>query len=83
MGDKQSLLFASSLAALDKQGKINVLCEYGKLGILASHLFWGLWGIVQAEQSSIEWGYIEYATTRLDQYYALKSLYTGLEFSDM
>lgn len=39
---------------------------------LASHFFWGLWGIINAETSQIPFGYWEYATSRLNHYYELK-----------
>ncbi|XP_063293929.1 choline kinase alpha [Pelobates fuscus] len=39
---------------------------------LASHFFWGLWSIVQAKISSIEFGYMEYATARFDAYFQQK-----------
>ncbi|XP_036783040.2 choline kinase alpha isoform X3 [Manis pentadactyla] len=39
---------------------------------LASHFFWGLWSIVQAKISSIEFGYMDYAQARFDAYFAQK-----------
>ncbi|KAM3919544.1 choline kinase alpha-like isoform 1-T1 [Leptodactylus fuscus] len=39
---------------------------------LASHFFWGLWSIVQAKISSIEFGYMEYALARFDAYFLHK-----------
>ncbi|XP_047373422.1 choline kinase alpha isoform X6 [Sciurus carolinensis] len=39
---------------------------------LASHFFWGLWSIVQAKISSIEFGYMEYAHARFDAYFDQK-----------
>lgn len=39
---------------------------------LASHLFWGLWSIIQAKISSIEFGYMDYATARFDAYFLQK-----------
>ncbi|XP_004627188.1 choline kinase alpha isoform X2 [Octodon degus] len=39
---------------------------------LASHFFWGLWSIVQAKISSIEFGYMEYAQARFDAYFGQK-----------
>ncbi|XP_053305662.1 choline kinase alpha [Spea bombifrons] len=39
---------------------------------LASHFFWGLWSIVQAKISSIEFGYMEYASARFDAYFQQK-----------
>ncbi|GLV36965.1 uncharacterized protein CBL_02202 [Carabus blaptoides fortunei] len=39
---------------------------------LASHLFWGLWSIVNAGSSQITFGYWEYASSRLGAYRRLK-----------
>ncbi|XP_034500776.1 choline kinase alpha isoform X9 [Ailuropoda melanoleuca] len=39
---------------------------------LASHFFWGLWSVVQAKISSIEFGYMDYAQARFDAYFDQK-----------
>lgn len=39
---------------------------------LASHFFWCLWSIVNAETSKIPFGYWEYGVTRLEAYFKLK-----------
>ncbi|XP_077296720.1 choline/ethanolamine kinase isoform X2 [Arctopsyche grandis] len=39
---------------------------------LASHMFWSLWGIVNAPDSQIPFGYWEYALSRIEWYYRLK-----------
>lgn len=43
-----------------------------KIFSLASHLFWGLWSIVNAKLSEIPFGYWDYAVTRLKNYQYLK-----------
>ncbi|XP_071549990.1 choline/ethanolamine kinase isoform X2 [Panulirus ornatus] len=40
---------------------------------LASHLFWGLWSIVQGQVSTIPFGYLDYAVTRMDHYFEDKA----------
>ncbi|XP_006008231.1 choline/ethanolamine kinase [Latimeria chalumnae] len=42
---------------------------------LASHFLWGLWSIIQAKLSIIEFGYMDYAQTRFDAYFAQKKLF--------
>jgi len=42
--------------------------------ILASHFLWGLWGIVQAEVSELEFGYLEYSLSRFQAYFEHKIL---------
>uniref|UniRef100_A0A672I2J8 Ethanolamine kinase n=1 Tax=Salarias fasciatus TaxID=181472 RepID=A0A672I2J8_SALFA len=39
---------------------------------LASHFFWGLWSLIQAQLSTIKFGYLEYAQARFDAYFQQK-----------
>ncbi|CAH2273679.1 choline ethanolamine kinase [Pelobates cultripes] len=43
---------------------------------LASHFFWGLWSILQAKISTIEFGYLEYAISRFEAYFQQKRLWS-------
>ncbi|XP_063305247.1 choline/ethanolamine kinase [Pelobates fuscus] len=43
---------------------------------LASHFFWGLWSILQAKMSTIEFGYLEYAISRFEAYFQQKRLWS-------
>lgn len=43
---------------------------------LASHFLWGLWSIIQAKISTIEFGYMDYAQCRFDAYLKLKKLFS-------
>lgn len=49
---------------------VSCFCNYRFA--LASHFFWGLWSIVQAKISSIEFGYMDYAQARFDAYFHQK-----------
>nr|XP_048681189.1 choline/ethanolamine kinase isoform X2 [Caretta caretta] len=40
---------------------------------LASHFFWGLWSILQAKISTIEFGYLDYARCRFEAYFQQKA----------
>ncbi|KAM9481627.1 choline kinase alpha [Clarias gariepinus] len=51
--------------------KENMLVEVNRFA-LASHFFWGLWSIIQARLSTIEFGYLDYAIARFDAYFELK-----------
>ncbi|KAE8295801.1 Choline kinase alpha [Larimichthys crocea] len=42
---------------------------------LASHFFWGLWSIIQARLSTIQFGYLEYAKARFDAYFQQKKIW--------
>jgi ethanolamine kinase len=35
---------------------------------LASHFYWGLWAMIQAMVSDIDFDYMEYAVLRFDEY---------------
>ncbi|XP_037623739.1 choline/ethanolamine kinase [Sebastes umbrosus] len=43
---------------------------------LASHFLWGLWSIIQAKISKIEFGYMDYALCRFDAYIKQKKLFS-------
>ncbi|XP_068170133.1 choline kinase alpha isoform X2 [Antennarius striatus] len=42
---------------------------------LASHFFWGLWSIIQARLSTIQFGYLEYAEARFEAYFQQKKIW--------
>lgn len=44
---------------------------------LASHLFWGLWGIISEHVNEIDFDYLEYARQRFQQYWLRKSEVLG------
>lgn len=43
---------------------------------LASHFLWGLWSIIQAKISKIEFGYMDYAQCRFDAYFKQKKMFS-------
>ncbi|CAG8548033.1 11888_t:CDS:2, partial [Dentiscutata heterogama] len=45
---------------------------------LASHFFWGVWGLVQAQFSEINFDYIEYAILRFKEYHNKKEEFLAL-----
>ncbi|KAJ1917460.1 hypothetical protein H4219_003203 [Mycoemilia scoparia] len=45
---------------------------------LASHFYWGLWALVQASISDIDFDYMTYARMRFDEYYKNKEAYLAL-----
>ncbi|XP_063145334.1 choline kinase alpha isoform X2 [Candoia aspera] len=80
---KQQLHFITSYLAASQSGFENLshedkskieedmLVEINRFA-LASHFFWGLWSIIQAKISSIEFGYMDYALSRFDAYFEQK-----------
>ncbi|XP_065139280.1 choline kinase alpha isoform X2 [Paramisgurnus dabryanus] len=69
------LEFDSEFANLSEQDQMKIkeemLVEVNRFA-LASHFFWGLWSIIQAKISTIEFGYMEYAMARFNAYFELK-----------
>lgn len=55
------------------QSQIDSLLLEAHYGVLSSHLFWGLWAIIQAEDSNISWGYREYGLMRFSEYFRIKN----------
>ena len=40
---------------------------------LASHIYWGVWSLIQACYSPIDFDYLQYSVTRWKEYYRRKS----------
>uniref|UniRef100_W5NE30 ethanolamine kinase n=2 Tax=Lepisosteus oculatus TaxID=7918 RepID=W5NE30_LEPOC len=47
---------------------------------LASHFFWGLWALIQAKYSTIEFDFLGYAILRFYQYFKMKPEVMALNF---
>ncbi|KAI9352000.1 kinase-like domain-containing protein [Obelidium mucronatum] len=45
---------------------------------LAAHLYWGIWALVQAEISDLDFDYAGYAKMRIDEYFRRKSSFLAL-----
>ncbi|XP_062194812.1 probable choline kinase 2 [Phragmites australis] len=72
----QTYLSASGEKASDKEVEklLGLIAKY----TLASHLFWGLWGIISAHvNKNIDFEYKEYARQRFDQYWQTKPRILG------
>ncbi|XP_065344692.1 ethanolamine kinase [Cloeon dipterum] len=46
---------------------------------LASHFLWATWALVQAEHSTIDFDYLEYAKMRLNEYFKRKDQFLSME----
>ncbi|KAJ8006721.1 hypothetical protein DPEC_G00110150 [Dallia pectoralis] len=49
---------------------------------LASHFFWGLWALIQAEFSTIDFDFLGYAVLRFSQYFKMKPEVAALNFPE-
>jgi len=45
---------------------------------LAAHFLWGLWGLIQAQLSDIDFDYLSYAKLRFNEYYNRKDEFLSL-----
>lgn len=61
------MLTPQTLKALRNQ-EIDQIMNEAKHFVMASHVMWGLWGLIQAKQSVIEFDYVGYAVQRLEEY---------------
>lgn len=65
----------SDSQAEQRQMEEDMLIEANRYA-LASHFLWGLWSIIQAKISKIEFGYMDYAQVRFDAYVKQKKLFS-------
>lgn len=54
--------------------EIKRLSKEAEVFVLASHFLWSCWAIIQASTSDIEFGYLEFASERMKDYFRRKSL---------
>lgn len=55
----------------------NMYVIVNKFGLL-SHLLWGLWGLVQAQHSTIDFDFLGFAAARLDRYFHTRDEFLAL-----
>ncbi|KAI9136303.1 kinase-like domain-containing protein [Paraphysoderma sedebokerense] len=53
--------------------EVSALYKEVNLFSLTSHVYWSIWGLVQAEHSDIEFDYMAYAKQRWDEYVKMKA----------
>lgn len=53
---------------LDKAVTAECLQKEAAMWLMASHLSWGLWGLIQASQSEIDFDYFLFSTQRLNAF---------------
>lgn len=60
------------------EADVQQLVEDAEKYTLASHLLWGLWGVISEKVNEIDYNYIEYARQRFQQYWATRSKLLGI-----
>ncbi|CDQ77286.1 unnamed protein product [Oncorhynchus mykiss] len=74
---KHSVGLEATVTELEVQKLYVQVCKFS----LASNFLWGLWAILQARYSSIDFDFERYAITRFDYYFEKKEEYFGLTLS--
>jgi hypothetical protein len=80
--DKQALFFSHYLgppgapAALS-EAQLDALCAEADVFALASHIYWGIWAVVQARYSPIDFDYMGYHHLRFGEYRRRKAEFMG------
>ncbi|XP_067914996.1 ethanolamine kinase 1 isoform X2 [Heterodontus francisci] len=69
-----------SAEVTDKE--VEVLYFQVNLFALASHFFWGLWALIQAKYSTIDFDFLGYAVVRFRQYFKMKSEVVNLKLPE-
>ena len=52
---------------------MDALCAEADVFALASHIYWGIWAVVQARYSPIDFDYMGYHRLRLEEYHRRKA----------
>jgi choline/ethanolamine kinase len=66
--DERDLVQGTVSSPLQRQNDVQQLLREVEAYFLASHFFWGLWGLIQANQSEIDYDFFQYATERLTSF---------------
>ncbi|XP_046383103.1 choline/ethanolamine kinase-like isoform X2 [Ischnura elegans] len=74
---RKSKRYQQSSSGVDIEKEAEQVMAEVQVFTMASHLFWGLWSLVNAKISQIPFGYWEYAAARLDGYFKRKSQIIG------
>ncbi|KAH0981384.1 hypothetical protein GBA52_008561 [Prunus armeniaca] len=70
-------LYLSSSGNQPTENEVEQLVQDVENYTLASHLFWGLWGIISEHVNDIDFDYMEYARQRFQQYWKTKPKLLG------
>ncbi|KAK1128529.1 hypothetical protein K0M31_002987 [Melipona bicolor] len=61
------------------ENEINLLYLQVNKFVLLSHFFWGCWGLIQSEHSTIDFDFLEYAAIRFNEYFKWKEEYLNMK----
>ncbi|XP_076618895.1 ethanolamine kinase 1 isoform X2 [Colletes latitarsis] len=61
------------------ENEINLLYIQVNKFVLLSHFFWGCWGLIQSEHSTINFDFLKYAAIRFNEYFKWKEEYLHIK----
>ncbi|KAL2324666.1 hypothetical protein Fmac_023724 [Flemingia macrophylla] len=70
-------MYLSSEGKKPSNAKVNKLVKSVEKYTLASHIFWGLWGLISSYVNKIDFDYKEYSRQRFQQYWLRKPTLLG------
>ncbi|XP_071690127.1 probable choline kinase 2 isoform X2 [Rutidosis leptorrhynchoides] len=70
-------VYLSSSGNQPNDVELDTVLEEVEKYTLASHLFWGLWGVISEHVNEIDFDYMEYAKQRFQQYWLRKPIVLG------
>ncbi|KAL1923063.1 uncharacterized protein VTP21DRAFT_9439 [Calcarisporiella thermophila] len=73
--DAELVASSRKLDAAARQDALEKLADEANKWAVVSHLLWGLWGLVQAAQSEIDFDYFSYALQRLEIFRTMSRKY--------
>ncbi|KAG8175718.1 hypothetical protein JTE90_022470 [Oedothorax gibbosus] len=75
--------FENGCADETTEEKVELLYIQVNKFALAAHLFWGIWALIQAAHSNLDFDFLGYAKDKLDEYFARKEEFLALEHNQM
>lgn len=67
-----TIAFPSLVVCLQSDEEVEAAVAEGNFFALVSHQFWGIWALIQARYSPIDFDYFGYSKLRWDEYYRRK-----------
>jgi len=76
--DVYARAYLSAAGSTPTEDEVQQLIVEANVSALASHLFWGLWALIQAKFSSIDFDYVEYSKMRYAEFQRRRNEFLGM-----
>ena len=71
-------LWSEDAVHVQAEATVQQLITEGNVFALVSHQFWGVWSLIQARYSAIDFDYMEYSSIRWNEYHKRKAEFCSL-----